>query len=215
MMTEATIGGGVGVRERILAAAIEAFARTGYHRTSLRDIFERAGTNKPMVYYHYQSKDGLYLAAVRHLLEQTATRLRDTVAAERSAIGQLRHFAEGFLDAFVRTHPLLGVTLRELEGLDATLRHAVLEEYARLVGVQLRVILEDGVASGEFRALDIDGCWGSITAILTGSLRLHRHPDEPMIRQTVAQVIDYYAVGLLSAVMLRQQLERGARIAAT
>src|SRR5207244_4140913 len=147
---------------RILSAAIQEFAVAGFHRTSLRAVSERAATNKPMVYYHFQSKDGLYLAAVRHLLEQTAERVR-MATATGDALTRLRGFAEVLLDAFVVSHPLLGTTLRELEALDVGLRDRIVDEYVRLVGAQLREILEEGTACGELRRLDIEGCLGSIT----------------------------------------------------
>jgi AcrR family transcriptional regulator len=52
-------------RERLLDAAIELFARQGFHGTSIRDIAERAGANVAAGHYHYGSKEGLYLEVLR------------------------------------------------------------------------------------------------------------------------------------------------------
>lgn len=50
---------------RLLDAAVDLFARHGFHGTSIRDITERAGANVAAGHYHYGSKEGLYLEMLR------------------------------------------------------------------------------------------------------------------------------------------------------
>ena len=49
-------------RERLLETAIGMFAEKGYTGTSVREIVEHAGVSKPVLYYYFQSKEGLFLA---------------------------------------------------------------------------------------------------------------------------------------------------------
>jgi AcrR family transcriptional regulator len=49
-------------RERLLETAIGMFASKGYAGTSVREIVERAGVSKPVLYYYFKSKEGLFLA---------------------------------------------------------------------------------------------------------------------------------------------------------
>ena len=49
-------------RERLLDTAIDMFAKKGYAGTSVREIVSRAGVSKPVLYYYFQSKEGLFLA---------------------------------------------------------------------------------------------------------------------------------------------------------
>lgn len=195
-----------GVKQRILRAAIGEFALTGYHLTSLRTISERSGSNKPMIYYHFRSKDGLYRDAVRLQLEEMAGSLGDTTWDDAPAMDQLRRFAEIYLDAFLTSLPLLGTVLRELEGLPVQLSHAIVEEYSRLVGARLRRILASGVERGDFRRLDMDGCVGGVIAILHGFVRGHHPPAEHVRRVGLSQLMDYYALGLLSPAALDTHL---------
>jgi AcrR family transcriptional regulator len=59
------------VRQRLLRAAADLFAQKGYAATTVREIVAAAGVTKPVLYYYFQSKEGLYL----ELMETTARRL--------------------------------------------------------------------------------------------------------------------------------------------
>ena len=49
-------------RERILEIATDLFAEKGYAGTYVREIVEKAGVSKPVLYYYFQSKEGLFYA---------------------------------------------------------------------------------------------------------------------------------------------------------
>jgi AcrR family transcriptional regulator len=51
-------------REQILAAATEAFARSGFAATSLDDIAAEAGVTRVVLYRHFDSKTDLYQAVL-------------------------------------------------------------------------------------------------------------------------------------------------------
>ncbi|MBM4265414.1 MAG: DUF1956 domain-containing protein [Deltaproteobacteria bacterium] len=52
-------------RKRLLRAATELFAATGFHGAKIRDIAERAGANVAAANYHFGSKAALYLDVLR------------------------------------------------------------------------------------------------------------------------------------------------------
>ncbi len=56
-------------KERLLQVAKELFAQKGFHGTSTREITRRAETNLSSLYFHWQSKENLYLAVYRHLFQ--------------------------------------------------------------------------------------------------------------------------------------------------
>jgi AcrR family transcriptional regulator len=49
-------------RERLLETATALFAEKGYASASVREIVERAGVSKPVLYYYFKSKEGLFYA---------------------------------------------------------------------------------------------------------------------------------------------------------
>ncbi len=70
-------------RQRIIAAAIPAFAEFGFHGASTRDIAQRAGVNQGLLTYHFKSKEDLWRAATDRIFSD----LRVMVSAEVSAPG--------------------------------------------------------------------------------------------------------------------------------
>jgi len=60
-------------RERILEAAIELFAESGFKGTPISKLASATGLNKQLIYYYFGSKRGLYEAAIARMLETTVT----------------------------------------------------------------------------------------------------------------------------------------------
>lgn len=56
--------GGSTAREDILEAARELFSATGFDRTTMRAVAERAGVDAALISHYFGSKRGLFLAAV-------------------------------------------------------------------------------------------------------------------------------------------------------
>ena len=52
-------------RDLVLRAGGEEFGRRGYAEARIEDIARAAGVTKPIVYRHFESKKGLYLALLR------------------------------------------------------------------------------------------------------------------------------------------------------
>lgn len=57
-------------REALLEAAVEVFAREGFHAASTRAIAQAAGSNQALIGYHFGGKEGLYLAVFEFIVQQ-------------------------------------------------------------------------------------------------------------------------------------------------
>lgn len=98
---------GEDTRRRILEAAIEAFAVDGYDGVSTRRLAERASVNLPAIQYYFGSKEGLYRAAIDHIIRQIeermapiATRVKAALAEGAPSRPELLTLLQELLDAF-------------------------------------------------------------------------------------------------------------------
>jgi AcrR family transcriptional regulator len=98
-------------REQILAAATEAFARSGFAATSLDDIAAEAGVTRAVLYRHFDSKADLYQA----VLDRMCARLDAHVADP----------AGGFTDASI--DGLLETAAESPAGFRLLFQHALRE----------------------------------------------------------------------------------------
>lgn len=67
-------------KERLLQIATELFAQKRFHGVSTREITRRAGVSLSSLYFHWRSKENLYLAAYRDLLQRLAALSQDFFA---------------------------------------------------------------------------------------------------------------------------------------
>ena len=74
---EAEAGGDA--RERLLSGATALFASKGYAATTVREIVERAGVTKPVLYYYFRSKEGIYLDLMREPFSEFAALVEEAV----------------------------------------------------------------------------------------------------------------------------------------
>ena len=79
----------------IFRAAAHEFAQRGYDAAGVDRIAARAHVNKAMLYYHYGSKQGLYVEVLRDMFRAVGARTR--------AIADGQGVAEDKLDAWILT----------------------------------------------------------------------------------------------------------------
>jgi TetR/AcrR family transcriptional regulator len=53
------------IRERLMKSALRLFTQRGYSATTVRELVAEAGVTKPVLYYHFGSKEELYLELMR------------------------------------------------------------------------------------------------------------------------------------------------------
>jgi len=80
------------VRERLLAASVEAFAAYGFEGASLRQIAQKAGVAFQLITYYFGSKEDLWVATVDHLFEVHTKAARISFDPTRDSESQLREW---------------------------------------------------------------------------------------------------------------------------
>lgn len=67
-------------RIRLIESGIRCFASHGFEGSSTREIARGAGANPCLLSYHFGGKEGLYLEAVRYILQRKASHLSEVVS---------------------------------------------------------------------------------------------------------------------------------------
>ncbi|MFK7927841.1 MAG: TetR/AcrR family transcriptional regulator [Myxococcota bacterium] len=92
------------VQSAILGHATRLFGQKGYGSTSVRELVEAAGVSKPTLYYHFGSKEALFLATAELHLHHLDRLIQDAIAASDTLEGQLESLFAAKL-AFAGTQP--------------------------------------------------------------------------------------------------------------
>ncbi|MGW0950435.1 TetR/AcrR family transcriptional regulator [Streptomyces sp. NPDC002545] len=141
---------------RLLVAAVEAFAERGYHATTTRDIAGRAGMSPAALYIHYRTKEELLHRISRIGHEKVLEILRTAARREGGATERLADAVSSFVRWHAGGRTTARVVQYELDSLGPDARAEILA-LRRQVDAEVRGIIEDGVASGEFDVPDVRG----------------------------------------------------------
>jgi len=152
--------------QRILAAAEKHFAAEGMAGARTDEIAAAAHANKAMLYYYFGDKRRLHRAVLRNLFQQLLSRSSVLPANDDSARQRLRAFVVGYFD-FLATHPNYP-RLVQREAMEARGNFGwIVRQYLRPFHKQLVSTIQQGIASGEFRAVDPDHTALSILGMTT------------------------------------------------
>jgi AcrR family transcriptional regulator len=141
-------------REAILAAAFEEFAANGYAGARMEDVARRAEIAKGTIYLYFKTKDLLFRSVLRGLVHNIFQQFESFVRGfPGTAVDLLRSILAQQYNAVVK-NPQVRAMLRLLiaeshrfpELSDIYLREIVSPGMAAM-----RLLLEKGIASGEFR----------------------------------------------------------------
>jgi AcrR family transcriptional regulator len=136
----------------IIAVATEEFAAKGLSGARIDEIAERTRTSKRMIYYYFESKEGLYLA----VLEDAYRRIRRIEAAlDLDHLPPLEALAQlvGFTFDYQTGNPdfIRLVMIENIHDADHLVRSKVIQNLNSTVIDTLRRICARGVQQGVFR----------------------------------------------------------------
>lgn len=81
-----------------LDRAMRTFWRKGYEGTSVGDLVEATGVNRSGIYDQFESKRGLFLAALDHYQRSVTSRAVAPLERQDAGLETLRHFLRSLVD---------------------------------------------------------------------------------------------------------------------
>jgi TetR/AcrR family transcriptional regulator len=155
-------------RARILDAALQEFSANGLAGARTDRIASTAGVNKALLYYYFESKENLYIAALEMISAKIRDRtmavfLRESSPGERVLRSALEHF-----DRILTQHEFQGLMQQEMirlhKGESGALPILVKRVFAPAL-TMYQAMVREGIESGEL----IDAEWLQIHLATLGA----------------------------------------------
>lgn len=182
-------------RDPVLAAAVEAFAETGYHAASVRSIALRSGLSVPGLYHHYPSKQDLLVSILEGGSTELLERAADARAEGRDCVERCSLLVENLALYHAHRHRAAFVQATEMRSLLPANRGRIV---ALRDGVQrmIRDEVDAAVDAGRFAAdRPHEACRAAI-ALCTAIPQWYR-PGGPLAPAAIARHHVEFALDLL------------------
>jgi AcrR family transcriptional regulator len=140
---------------RILDAALDIFARKGYHDTRMDEIVAGSQTSKGSIYFHFPNKEQLFLALVDQFANLLERRITEAISEHDRGMVKVQAALEACLATFGRYRRQAKVLLVQASGLGNTFeqkRLAINDRFAALIALYL----QEAVDVGEIAPLDTE-----------------------------------------------------------
>jgi TetR/AcrR family transcriptional regulator len=184
------------VRDRIFASALKHFSEKGFAATSLREVSLDAQTTKPMIYYYFKSKEGLYSSIVQEILEEMASVIRSGLPASATHPQQVMAYCDRYLDHFLENEQIIALVLREVFGLGG----APMDAFAQTLGARVRQpldeILRSGMEAGVFVKYHVWDASTAISGIMNMFILAHVFGGAEIAREAPLRQVAVYLDGL-------------------
>ena len=156
-------------REAILRAALQEFALEGVAGARTDHIARAAGVNKALLYYYFKDKETLYGASIDRIFAGLKERLVPVLDSALPPREKLLAYAGAHFDYISQSGFIARMVGREVMRAGRAgsphLRR-IGKNYLRPVHGRLRKLLTEGIASRDFRELDVDQFIVSMVGII-------------------------------------------------
>jgi TetR/AcrR family transcriptional regulator len=177
-----------GARERLLAAALDSFNDKGYAAASVRESVEAAGVTKPVLYYYFGSKEGIFLELMENSHRTFESLAQNLSAIEAPAPEKIISFCAELFDTSLQSLPLVRLMYAISYGPPQGAPHFDLDAFFLRLMELMRQLVSAGISAGELSGDSVDDVARSIIAMVTSAIneqlsaRAARLDREGMIR---------------------------------
>ena len=142
-------------RDEILSAAMHMFANRGFHETSMSEVAREARVSKALIFWHFKTKEELFVAVLNRLLEPYFIDFAEEAGAldERAQIQKLVEFYLLFIRENGSSVRFFIAQMLHGQHLSAALNENVMRLYGGYRGLLIELIAhaqEKGVCSRRF-----------------------------------------------------------------
>ncbi len=167
-----------GARTRLLKAGVKLFSEKGYANTSVREIVELASVSKPILYYYFKSKEGMFRSIMAYALRQQEEMLAEALEKPGSVLDRLIHLYRITYRALMEDRNLFKLIHNLIFGTHQEADRGDLEQYHRRIADAIKTIYLEGLTKGEVKEASPDEVAFLVLGLLDFCIHLdYVHPE--------------------------------------
>jgi TetR/AcrR family transcriptional regulator len=166
------------VRERLLETAAELFAEKGYAGTYVREIVEKAGVSKPVLYYYFQSKEGLFHAILQWAAEVQQKVLSEVLDAKGTVLERFAYMYRRVYEGVQQYQNIYKMIHGLIYGPPQGAPEYDFSRYRHYMVSIIKQIYSDGLQAGEIRKVDAEEIAFLVLSLIDYSLNLEKVQPE-------------------------------------
>lgn len=145
---------GKAVKRLLLESGIALFAEKGYASTSVREIVEGAGVSKPVLYYYFESKEGMFHAILNSAHDQLEIMLSDVLQFPGTAFDRFVYVYRHLYKGIMKNRNLFKMVHSLTFGLPQGVPPYDINRYQRSLVNTLKAIYKEGLEKDEVKDSD-------------------------------------------------------------
>jgi AcrR family transcriptional regulator len=140
-------------RERILDAAFSVFSQRGYRQAGVDEVGRQAETSKGGVYFHFPTKEALFLELLRTTADRLTAKVERTIAPYDDPIERADVALRTVLGVFAGHRTMARLFLIDAVGAGTEFQAELQRLHERFAGI-IASQLDDAVAAGIIEPID-------------------------------------------------------------
>ena len=178
--------------DQLLEAATHLFKEKGYHSTSMQELADAVGMQKGSLYYYIEGKEELLHRLMERATSFMAAQIDEIYASNLPPARKLRWALETHAATMMDHLDLVAVYLHEYRNLPPKRLAEALSVRKHYEQVLMQIV-EDGIASGEFRAVNVKMAVFGMLGMLNWTHQWFS-PDGPFSSSEVATMLADFAL---------------------
>lgn len=178
-------------KELIFETALQCFNESGYYSTSLDTIARRAGISKGGLYYHFRTKNELFIELFHYRVDKYFEQVRAYISDVRDPELRLEMFVAKASEILTRNQDFMRFFLEfmSIGARDEEIRRVMTDYYANSIA-NFSCIIQEGVATGKFMTADVREIARAVYFISMGVFLTYFsvNPDFDLVDQHVVHI---------------------------
>lgn len=197
------------VRELLLAGATKLFTQKGYASTTVREIVAAAGVTKPVLYYYFRNKEGIYLDLIREAVGKFDALLDASRTHRGSATERLLHLSDQVFSLFMEKIQVARLMYSIYYGPPQGAPFFDFDTYHVKLHDAIKRLVKEGIRKGEFHKGNAENMMWAILGPINVAIEVQLcHPEMTIERKRLAQILKLIFQGISS----HQRSQKGERL---